>query len=381
MGRRRTGGIQRRGGSYRISYYSGDVRHFETFETLEDAQRELANRIAAASNGIPISSKPNTVLFGELCADLRNEYIVNKRKSLAALDVRMERHIVPVFGERKASQITTAMIRSYIVRRQSEMVKGRHTKNATIKRELETIGRAFRLAVQGGKLMHMPHVPGLKVNNVRKGFFDAAEVGRLCVHLSPTLALVVRFGYLTGWRLGEIRGLRWTNVDWAANEIRLDAGTTKSGEGRVFPLTPSLRAILDEAGTVVDPAEKAAGKRVPQSNVRALRTARTHVFWIRNGPVGNFKKAWATACHNAGMCTDDSKGKCLGKTRIFHDLRRSAVRRMVQGGMSQQEIMSLCGWETSSMFSRYTILTTADLRSALDRMESGAGNGANTRGS
>jgi hypothetical protein len=33
-------------------------------------------------------------------------------------------------------------------------------------------------------------------------------------------------------------------VDFKADEVRLDAGTTKNGDGRVFPLTADLRKLL-----------------------------------------------------------------------------------------------------------------------------------------
>src|SRR5688572_26334504 len=106
MGRKKSGYLQRRGSSYRIAYHANGRRHFETFATREEAERELSQRLADASKGLPVSSKPNTVLFGELCTDVRNDYLFRKRKSLAALDSRFELHIVPFFGARKASQIT-----------------------------------------------------------------------------------------------------------------------------------------------------------------------------------------------------------------------------------------------------------------------------------
>ena len=34
-------------------------------------------------------------------------------------------------------------------------------------------------------------------------------------------------------------------MDFDGGEVRLDAGTTKNREGRVFPLTDDLRALLE----------------------------------------------------------------------------------------------------------------------------------------
>jgi integrase len=58
---------------------------------------------------------------------------------------------------------------------------------------------------------------------------------------------VVRFAYITGWRIpSEVLPLEWRRVDFKAGEVRLDANTTKNGDGRVFPMTTDLRRLLQE---------------------------------------------------------------------------------------------------------------------------------------
>ena len=51
--------------------------------------------------------------------------------------------------------------------------------------------------------------------------------------------------------------------------------------------------------------------------------------------------------------------------RLLHDLRRSAARDYRRAGVSEGEIMQLCGWETRSMFDRYNIIDEADLARAV----------------
>ena len=64
---------------------------------------------------------------------------------------------------------------------------------------------------------------------------------RLPAEIQP----VITFAYITGWRIAsEILPLEWRQIDFTAGEVRLDAGTTKNREGRMFPMTTDLRTVL-----------------------------------------------------------------------------------------------------------------------------------------
>jgi len=71
-------------------------------------------------------------------------------------------------------------------------------------------------------------------------------------------------------------------------------------------------------------------------------------------------KPWKTACKRAGVAG-----------RLIHDLRRTAARAMRLAGLSEGEIMKLCGWKTRAMFDRYNIIDEADLASAVAKLSNG----------
>lgn len=212
---------------------------------------------------------------------------------------------------------------------------------ATVNRETGLLKQAFNLARRQERLSRMPYTPMLREDNVRQGFFEADEFQAVIQNLPNHLADVAAFGYLVGWRKGEICGLTWEMVDRQAREIRLP--TSKNGRGRVLPLDGELWALVEKRFS-------ARQVELPNGSTRLSRL----VFHKGGNSVGDFRKAWATACKKAGV-----PGK------LFHDLRRTAIRNMVRAGIPERVAMEISGHRTRAVFDRYNIVSNEDKRRAL----------------
>ena len=134
---------------------------------------------------------------------------------------------------------------------------------------------------------------------------------------------------------------RWTDVDRDAGAIRLRVEAAKTGRGRTVMLEGDLAELIDRRWQ--------ARLFEKGGNVRVAAL----VFHREGEPVGDFRKAWATACQAAGV-----------PDKLFHDLRRTAARNMVRAGVPERVAMAVTGHLTRSMFDRYNIVSEDDLRMA-----------------
>jgi integrase len=370
------GQLRKRGEIWWIRYYRNGRRYEESSGSDKKGKAIdlLKIREGDGAKGLPVTPAIGRLRFEDAAADVVADYRTNGKRSAAEVERRIRLHLEPWFGGRRMVAITTADVRAYIAKRQADRtitraaydLKGRdgvvrripeqsraieRVSNGEINRELTILKRTFSLAVQAGKLLHKPHIPLLREENTRVGFFEPEQFRSVAAHLPADLRPVVEFAYITGWRIqSEVLPLEWRHVDFAAGEVRLDANTTKNGEGRIFPLTDDLRVLLERQQTAHKKLKK-AGKLCPRVFVRMVAKGRRGPKEPR--PSLALTKAWRAACRDAG---------CPG--RIPHDLRRTAVRNMVRRGVPERVAMTLTGHKTRSVFERYNIVSHGDLKSA-----------------
>jgi integrase len=143
-------------------------------------------------------------------------------------------------------------------------------------------------------------------------------------------------------RSSEITGLHRSHVDLSRRVVTLK--DTKNGSARLVPLT------------------RVAGEILHSALNNPIRPHDTDlVFFGEPGRDGKrkpyvFQKLWAGIVEALGLAD-----------LHFHDLRHEAVSRLVEAGLSDQEVASISGHKSMQMLRRYTHLRAEDLVRKLDQ--------------
>jgi integrase len=360
-----------------IKFYFRGIPRRESSHSSDRAvaERLLKRRLAEVETK---TFTPRTnVKVDELIADMLHEYRREGRKTIADVESRWKNHLAPFFTRLKADDLNTDLIKKYCTKREEE-----ETNAATINRELAILKHAFNLATkcEPKKVRAVPFFPMYKENPARKGFLDDDQytlLARQCNQEGLWFRALLTTAYSFAFRKGELLNLRVRQVDLASRQIRLEAGTTKNGEGRIAPMT-------DEAFTLLTACVIGKQKNDYVFTRPAAKPG------LPAEPVRGFRRRWAKVCCAVGLgelvCPDcypelreqtiDAKRRCsaCGKKwkrqqlkyvgLLFHDLRRSGVRNLIRVGVQQKVAMTISGHKTAAVFQRYNIVDERDIMDA-----------------
>lgn len=337
------GSVYMRGPFWWISFSVNGARHTESTRSKKkkDATDLLQQRQSEILSGRFVS-RAERVSFDDLVALIKADYEQKQHRTWERVEHAIK-HLRPFFEKVPAVAITFDRVSRYITARLSQPRSSR----GTVHKELAALGRMLTLAVHAGRLPTRPHLPTLKLDNVRKGFFTNEEVERVLSFLPEWYAPAIEFAWRTGWRIGEVKSLTWAQVDLNAGIVRLEPGTTKNRMGRTFPIyaSPALMALLQRQREHTDAWQRQNNQIVPW------------VFWREGVKLGDHRDVWNRCCREAGV-----------PGRLVHDLRRSAVRSMERAGLSRSVAMQLTGHLTESVYRRYAIVSEQDLADAVRKL-------------
>lgn len=187
---------------------------------------------------------------------------------------------------------------------------------------LIVVRSVLREANESGKLPELPKLPPLpRVGKTILKTLHREDVEKILSVASPRIRRAFALSAYAGLRAGEVRALRWADVDLASRTIvvrrsrsRGIESTPKSGHERAIPIAPQLLGLLQEVGT--------------RASHSLVATNSDGEPWGEFGLLLAFQRA--------------QKKAGLSGWR-FHDLRHAFVTALFRGGAPAPAVQALAG--------------------------------------
>ena len=335
------------GTHYRFSLDRHAGRHL-TSKAEALAEADVIRTAVRAGNFGQSAPVPQTLTLDQLGRLYFDRYMkVYRKASVKEEHYRMNRlcrTVVPgpngaprPFGSWSATSVTAGDLDAYrdIVLSASRGIRGGIV---SVNRCLGLLRAMFNWAILKGYVERTPFKVGtvtavrMLKETPRHRRLELGEEERLLAEASPHLWALIVAALETCCRQGELLSLQWRQVKWERNELHFPADKTKARRERFIPISQRLRGLLDMRrhgpdGHAFGPDAYVFGNQIGER-------------------VGAVKTAWRATCRRAGI--DDLN---------FHDLRREAGSRLLEGGMPEHYVQRFLDHANLSTTSRYLATT------------------------
>jgi integrase len=143
----------------------------------------------------------------------------------------------------------------------------------------------------------------------------------------------------TGFRRGELLGLRWRDVDFKAGVLTVPK--SKNGDTRHVPMTSTVRELLSRRARTLDRDVLVFPNSEGTRDFRWAKKTFPHA--VRAAEIEDFR---------------------------LHDTRHTFASRLAMEGVELLTIKNLGGWKSLTMVARYAHLSPEHGRAAIERLAS-----------
>ena len=329
----------------------------------EDRRRLAALAISGSPTGLPevgtppaIATEPPPVVASKPTFDsVAKEYLRTFATSQLKASTRhgytkiIHGLLIPQLG-----RLTVDTIDVEQIRKMDALLAARKARPST-RRNAQVVLRSVlcRYAVEAKILAEAPKFPRFpKVGTKVVDTLTNEQFEHLIAQAQSEQRLAFLLAAHAGLRAGEVRGLRWRDVDLDAGVLvvrqsicRGCADTPKSGHDRVVPLASSLQKAFSGL------------PRRDRDDLVCLNS--------QGAPWGEFglRRAFLAACRRAGL-----------EGWRFHDLRHFFVTALFRALVPARSIQELAGHANLTTTQRYAHVTATDLEDAVRRLGQQTGN-------
>jgi len=340
-----------------ITHDSKRYRKVSPDNTKEGAKAYEALLRRKLATGEEISKREEVIAeipkLSEFTEQWFNIYVKNNNKvsEIKGKYYIFNKHILPFFGDKKLDKIGPLSIGEYI-----NAVSKKGLSNKTINNHLTALRTCLNTAKDWGILGDAPKIKQLKTPPSSFVFLSLVESEALLESATGFWKLMILTALKTGLRLGELRGLKWEDIDFTRRVLTVkrsiykkdEVGPPKSNKYRVIPLSNGLYyALLSE------------------------RKERGFVFQYKLGL--NIRN---DICRNELFRICDRAGI---KRISWHPLRHTFASRLIQRGVNPVVVKSLLGHSDIRTTMIYCHIDFATLQTSVNILDEDLGHNTVTK--
>jgi len=323
--------LYRRNGKWWIDYRVEGRRKRECIGSSKKlAETVLAKRMTQiAENKFLDIKKESNIRFSQFACEFLEIYSKPNKRSWDR-DEGMIKNLNQFFADDYLHDICSLKVEKYKISRSQQV------SSATINKEVKLLKSILNRAVEWKKLEANPivQVKLLKEQHHRLRYLEREEIVKLLKNCSPHLRLIAILALNTGLRRGEIKNLRWQDVDLTNNQICLLE--QKNGRKEYVPLNQSSQAVL------------AMIQKHPTS---------PYVFCNSMGKTYDWRTAFRNAMRRAGITEFR-----------FHDLRHTFASHLAMSGVDLNTIREIMRHTDFKTTLRYAHLSKDHKTQAVNRL-------------
>ena len=157
----------------------------------------------------------------------------------------------------------------------------------------------------------------------------------------------------TGSRSGVVKTLQWERIDFEGRGLRFAKDKTKAGSWRTIPVSKRAMATL-EVWSANFPNRQPQDYVFPREVYQQAKGGKMKVIWSdAKHHLTSLQRAWETALERTGWILagrPDATEKVAPVQCRFHDLRHTAISRVIANKTPIPIIAVLVGWSPTTMW-------------------------------
>lgn len=321
-----------------------DAQGTQRWRTVEGgitaARASLATAHAARSRGERVTADPR-LHYDDAAKAWWDARATKLRGATQSAYAAARKHLDAEFGGRRMTDISPADVAAFVSKQQAAGLKGWTIKGQlTVLRSIFTYSARHLGLVGVNPVSLLDRVERPSSDDERpKRILTADELRCLIAAVEPEFRLIFDFAAQTGARLGEVLGVVWDEIDFAAATVTFTHQLDRSGE-RVPLKTKRSRRCIE-----ITPALVAA---LRQHKIASPRSGKYDLVFVNRERRGydhrNISgRVLSRAVTCAGLDAVSRDGQVVEPAPTFHGFRYSHGSALIASGWDIEEVSARLG--------------------------------------